>query len=492
MKNFIILLFASFALFAAHAQDAKPRPNIVVFLVDDMGLMDTSVPFLTDKQGKPEKFPLNKWYRTPSMENLAKNGIRFSNFYAQSVCSPTRASIMSGQNATRHHTTTWINPESNNRGKFGPPDWNWKGLTKNTVTLAEVLREDGYRTIFVGKGHFGPNKSEGSEPLHLGFDVNIGGSSIGQPGSYLGDYGKGGNRAVPNLEKYYNTGTFLTEALTLEANKAVTEATQSDKPFFLYFSHYAVHAPFNADPRFINKYKEKSKNARSFATLIEGMDKSLGDLVSHLNELGVAENTLIFFLGDNGSDAPLGGKFDHASSAPLRGKKGTSYEGGMRVPFIAAWAKPNADSAVQKTWPIPHGVIREDCIGTVMDLFPTVLAATGTKNPGGHVIDGSNLQTLLSGKPDPDHDSAFLMHFPHDHNSSYFTSLRLGDWKLIYHYFDKNHYELYNLKNDPYENSNLAEKNPEQVKRLLTEMQKRLVAEDALYPVKDGKEFKPE
>ena len=161
-------------------------PNIIIFLVDDMGLMDTSVPFLTDAKGNFVKYPLNDYYITPNMEKLAAQGVRFTNFYAHSVCSPTRASILTGQNSARHRTTNWIRSESDNRTEFGPSNWNWRGLSKESVTLPRILQQAGYRTIHVGKAHFGPFGSEGEDPLNLGFDINIAGSSIGHPGSYYG------------------------------------------------------------------------------------------------------------------------------------------------------------------------------------------------------------------------------------------------------------------------------------------------------------------
>jgi len=142
---------------------AADRPNIVIFLVDDMGVMDTSVPFLTDSDGNAKRYPLNDHYRTPNMQRLADRGIRFNNFCAMSVCSPTRISIMTGMNAARHRTTNWINPDKDNAGPLGPPDWNWNGLRKNDVTLASLLQSQGYRTIHVGKGHFGPRDTEGEE-----------------------------------------------------------------------------------------------------------------------------------------------------------------------------------------------------------------------------------------------------------------------------------------------------------------------------------------
>ena len=298
-------LFASLAaLSAAATLAAQERPNIVVFLVDDMGLMDTSVPFITDRNGEPQRQPLNDWYRTPNMERLAAQGICFSTFYAQSVSSPSRTSIMTGQNAARHRTTNWINAESNNRDQFGPYEWNWQGLKADAQIYPAVLKAAGYKTIHVGKAHFGCKDSEGEDPTRLGFDVNIAGSSIGHPGSYHGENGYGWikgqrARAVPDLEQYHGTSTFLSDALTLEAEKEIDKAIAEGKPFYLNMAHYAVHAPFETDERFIGHYQnsDKPQQAKAFATLIEGMDKSLGDLLDKLEEAGVAENTLVIFLG---------------------------------------------------------------------------------------------------------------------------------------------------------------------------------------------------
>jgi len=495
MKN---LPFLSITLLLVSSALAAP-PNIVIMLVDDMGVMDTSVPFLTDENGQPKRYPLNDFYRTPNMERLAAGGIRFNNFCAMSVCSPTRISIQTGQNAARHHTTNWINPDKDNAGPQGPPDWNWRGLKKSDITLASLLQTQGYRTIHVGKGHFGPRQSEGENPANLGFDVNVGGSAIGQPGSYYGlsnFTGKGKTGAVntvPGLEKYQGKDIFLTEALTLEANAQIDEAVTTKKPFFLYFAQYAVHAPFNSDPRFAAHYLESGKPAaaQAFATLIEGMDKSLGDVLDHLNLLGVAENTLVLFLGDNGSDAPLGHEHAVACAAPLRGKKGSHYEGGMRVPFIAAWAKADPSNEWQKRLPIAAGTIQPQQ-AAVYDLFPTILALADVRAPAHHV-DGTRLDTLLTGKSDSHRTEKFLMHYPHaPHRSSYFTSYRNGAWKVVYHYFpsemsENARYQLYNLAEDPFEQSNLATSEPGELKRMMGELAAGLEAQNALYPLdKEG------
>lgn len=487
----VLLVFPA-AMHAAEAGSA--RPNIVVFLVDDMGVMDTSVPFLTDEAGAPKRYPLNDYYRTPNMERLAEGGIRFNNFYAMSVCSPTRISIMTGQNAARHRATNWINPDRNNSGPFGPPDWNWTGLKRHDVTLPRLLEKAGYRTIHVGKGHFGAREFAGADPKNLGFDVNVGGASFGAPGSYYGEdnYGLGTRRAssaVPHLEEYHGTETFLTEALTIEANARVTSAVRAGTPFYLYMSHYAVHAPFQSDPRFAANYEDSDKpeRAQAFATLIEGMDKSLGDILDHLDELGVSENTLIFFLGDNGTDAPLGHQHEVACAAPLRGKKGAHYEGGMRVPFIAAWAKA-ARNSHQKRLPIAAGMIQSQT-AAVSDLFPTILGLVDVDAPKNHVVDGTKLDTLLTGKPDTAREQTFLMHYPHaPHRSDYFTCYRRGDWKVIYHYYpseasEGSHYQLYNLADDPFEQNNLAASEPNQLRVMMQGLAAGLEQHDALYPV---------
>lgn len=495
MKTLRILfvLLTLHGLCVNHAACAE-QPNIVVFLVDDMGVMDTSVPFLTDAAGGAKRYPLNNYYRTPNMERLAAEGIRFNNFYAMSVCSPTRISIMTGQNAARHHATNWINPDKNNGGPMGPPDWNWQGLTESDVTLPRLLQKAGYRTIHVGKGHFGARAFAGAEPKNLGFDVNVGGASFGAPGSYYGqqNYGLGTSRAssaVPHLKKYHGTETFLTEALTIEANSQVAAAVKSERPFFLYMSHYAVHAPFHSDPRFAAHYKDSGKPApaQAFATLIEGMDKSLGDILDQLDALGVSENTLIFFLGDNGSDAPLGHQHAVACAAPLRGKKGAHYEGGMRVPFIAAWAKP-ADNALQQRLPIAAGTIQRQ-IAAVYDLFPTILRIADARSPDQHTVDGTRLDTLLTGKPDRSHEQAFLMHYPHaPHRSDYFTCYRRGDWKVIYHYYpsqasDGSHYQLFNLADDPFEQSDLAASKPDRLHGMMRGLIASMERHNALYPL---------
>ena len=481
---------------------ADEKPNIVLFLVDDMGLMDTSVPMLADEHGKAVPHPLNAWYRTPNMERLAAQGIRFSQFYAHTVCSPTRVSLMTGQNSARHRTTQFIGPDGKNTGAKGPPDWNWSGLETGDVTLPGLLQEAGYRTIHVGKAHFGPVGHVGEDPSRLGFDVNVAGCAYGQPGSYYGMDGYGNlnpkrkKRAVPGLEKYHKTETFLTEALTIEAKARVDEALELEKPFFLYLSHYAVHSPFQSDARFAENYagSDKGRAGEAFATLVEGIDKSLGDLMAHLRERKVADSTLILFMGDNGTAAPIGGADVIKAAAPLRGKKASCWEGGTRVPFMAAWAKPRSDYSLQQKLPIRAGGIQTG-MGVCYDLFPTIVKLAGAKTPDGHVIDGHDLGPLLRGETGK-RPEVFLSHFPHRHATSYFTTYRDGDWKLIYRYFPdvekgEKRYGLYHLGEDPSESKDLSADAPDRVKLLSQSMIRSLERMDALYPMVDGREQPP-
>ena len=498
-KPLLVLLFLPWAAFLAAADE---KPNIVLFLVDDMGLMDTSVPMLADEGGDAVPQALNTWYRTPNMERLAAQGIRFSQFYAHTVCSPTRISLMTGQNSARHRTTQFIGPDGKNTGAKGPPDWNWAGLDADDVTLPRLLQEVGYRTIHVGKAHFGPVGHEGEDPSKLGFDVNVAGCAYGQPGSYYGTDGYGNlnpkrkKRAVPGLEKYHKTETFLTEALTVEAKARVDEALVMEMPFFLYLSHYAVHSPFQSDSRFAEHYtgSDKGRAGEAFATLVEGIDKSLGDLMEHLKERKVADRTLILFMGDNGTAAPIGGTDAIKAAAPLRGKKASCWEGGTRVPFMAAWAEPRSSHLLQQKLPIQAGSI-ETRMAVCYDLFPTIASLAEAKRPERHVVDGHDLGALLRGEVG-NRPEVFLSHFPHRHASSYFTTYREGDWKLLYRYFpetskQEKHHALFHLGNDPSESHDLAERHPNEVKRLVASMIRVLDDMGALFPVVNGQAVRP-
>jgi arylsulfatase A-like enzyme len=478
----LVLLFC-LAAAAATAQEpaASPRPNIVFFLVDDMGWQDTSVPFLHDAAGEPVVTPLNRLYRTPNMVALAERGMKFTNAYAMPVCTPSRNCWVTGLNSARHHVTNWTNldgtdtTQNTTRSHRSPAGWLKNGLPRNRVTLPSLLQSAGYRTIHAGKAHFG-SSAYARDPKNFGFDLNIAGSNIGHPGSYTGDYGKDGDRPVPGLADHHHSGTFLTDAITLETNKAIAAAVAEKIPFFAYVSHYAVHAPFQIDQRFAANYPGLEGGRLGYATLLEGMDQSLGDLMAKLEQLGVAENTLIVFMSDNGGDAPSPDV--NQSNAPLRHKKGSKYEGGVRVPLIVAWARPDPTHPAQASLPIPTAS-REDDLVAIFDLFPTFAKVAGI--PVASNIDGVDLSPYLRGEPGNHRPQELLIHFPHDHRSTYFTIFREGPWKLIHNYADSS-YELYNLESDLSETHDLAAKETDRTLAMATRMGDALKDAGAQWP----------
>ena len=479
---------------AQHIRPQKKRPNIVLFLVDDMGWQDTSVPFHT------EVTDFNRRYHTPHMEQLAKAGMKFTQAYACSVCSPTRVSLMTGLNAARHRVTNWTlrKNASNDRGhpQLSFPLWNVNGLspepdierTVQAKALPAYLSEAGYRTIHVGKAHFGAIGTPGSDPRNVGFDVNIAGHAAGGPGSFLGKQNfsavwRKGDRVwdVPGLESYHGKDIFLTEALTIEANKAVDQAVTDGKPFFLYMSHYSVHVPFATDSRFYQKYRDEGLNHTEamYAAMVEGMDKSLGDILSNVERHGLSDETIVLFMSDNGglSAHGRGGK-PHTHNKPLSSGKGSAHEGGVRVPMIVSW--PGVTEA--------GSVCRQPVI--IEDFFPTVLEMAGVSSVEqlGGVVDGQSFVKLLRGDKDQAReDRPLVWHFPNNWGPKGpgigpSSAIRLGDWKLIY-YHQSQQYELFNLAEDLGEETNLVEQQPEVRDRLAGELAKYLVSVEAQMPI---------
>ncbi|MFM1941933.1 MAG: hypothetical protein RI897_915 [Verrucomicrobiota bacterium] len=460
------------------------RPNLVFFLVDDMGWQETSVAFHS------EATPLNRRYRTPNMERLAREGMKFTQAYASAVCSPSRVSALTGMNVARHGVTNWTlrkdaSPD-NASDDFSPPNWNVNGVapaegvsrTVVATPLPELLREAGYATIHVGKAHFGALGTPGEDPLNLGFDVNIAGHCAGGPGSYWGE--KNYSAAwrtdppdriwdVPGLDAYHGTGTYLTEALTREAIKAVESVVEERKPFYLYLSHYAVHAPWERDSRFYEKYVDAglSPFEATLASMIEGMDKSLGDVLGALERLGVADNTMIVFMSDNGSPSQC------PRNLPLRGHKLTPYEGGIREPMLVWW--PGRVRA--------GGVCSVPVI--IEDLFPTLLEVAGVEWEGRvrQVVDGKSIVPLLTGEgAGVQADRDFIWHFPHLYSGQGpFSAIRRGDRKLIFHHVDRR-VELFDLQVDLSEQHNLAKVNPEFAAALCQRLGERLAERGALMP----------
>ncbi|MCP5534170.1 MAG: sulfatase [Akkermansiaceae bacterium] len=459
---------------------AAPKPNILFFLVDDMGWQETSVPF------GPETTPLNRDYRTPNMERLAGDGVLFTNAYACAICSPTRVSLMTGMNAARHGVTCWTlrkdtSPERNDK-QFDACEWPLNGLqppgskvprSVEANTLPHHLREAGYRTIHVGKAHFGAKDTPGADPKNLGFDVNIAGSYMGGPGSYHGDKNfsaawRGGGRIwdVPGLDKYHGQEINLTEALTREAIAELERTVKAgDQPFYLYMSHYTVHAPWEPDRRFIDSYKGKKRfpgQKATLASMVESMDHSLGDLLDALDRLGVADDTIVVFMSDNGSPSQC------PRNLPLRGHKISGYEGGNRVPMIVHI--PGATK----------GTKRCDAPVVIEDVFPTFLQWAGVQDIPDN--DGVSFDGMVRDPSAPRGDRPLFWHYPNFYDQPPFSSVRLGDLKLIYWHVDRR-IELFDLRNDLSETKNLAAERPDDVKRLARLLCDHLRKSKALMPV---------
>ena len=487
---FIVLLYSCQP---SNKKEEKDRPNIIVFLVDDMGWQDTSVPFW-DKET-----PFNQRYQTPNMERLASEGMKFTQAYATPVCTPTRVSLMTGMNAARHRVTNWtsardeIHGMEKNHSSLEFPIWNMNGLSpvagiKQAVyatPLPELLKIAGYYTVHVGKAHFGARGTIGENPINLGFKVNIGGTGAGQPGSYLGteNYGNGIKKlkpwAVPNLNEYFGKDIFLTEALTLEAIKAMDTALANKKPFFLYMAHYAVHTPIMSDDRFLQKYLEVGLDSTEakYASMIEGMDKSLGDIMDYLTERNVDKNTIILFMSDNGGlSAVARGGEKHTHNKPLASGKGSVYEGGIREPMIVKWPEEVKPNSVSEEYLI------------VEDFYPTILEMAGiTKVETVQEIDGISFLPLLKEENIKDNERPLFWHYPNEWGPSgpgigASSVVRKGDWKLIYYHIDER-MELFDLKEDIGEQLDLVASNPEKVRELATVLSDYLQEVNAQMPI---------
>lgn len=476
--------------------EAPQRPNIVFFFVDDMGWQDTSVPF----HGEPT--PFNRRYRTPQMERLAAGGVKFTQAYACSVCSPSRVSLMTGMNAARHRVTNWTlrKDATNDRrhARLSFPDWNVNGLSPvagieravHARPLPEILRGAGYRTIHAGKAHFGAIGTPGEDPRNLGFDVNIGGHAAGGPGSFLGTQNfsaqwRGGDRVwdVPGLESYHGKEIFLTEALTIEALAAVDGAVADGEPFFLYLSHYAVHVPFAEDSRFYRAYRDRGLDHTEamYAAMVEGMDKSLGDVLDRLDHHGIADSTVVFFFSDNGGLSAHGrGGEPHTHNLPLSSGKGSAHEGGVRVPLLVRWPGVTVPGSACETPVI------------VEDLFPTLLEIARVDPPEAQPsgpIDGRSFTRLLRGDSDPGwSERPLVWHFPNNWGPrgpgiGPSSAIRMGDWKLIHYYDPGRPTELFDLGEDIGETRNLAEEKPEIRARLLGSLAHYLAEAGAQFPI---------
>lgn len=506
MKKFLLASGAALAGTMAAIAQTSEKPNIILFLVDDMGWQETSVPFYKDTTA------LNHRYRTPNMERMAKMGVKFTQAYASAISSPSRCSLMTGMNPARHRVTNWTlqydHTNDASGGRLKMPDWNYNGLQPDTVTsardlkntalataLPQLLKNNGYYTIHCGKAHWGASGTAGENPEAFGFDVNIAGGANGAPGSYLAqdNYGSGLFH-VQGLEKYYAKGTFLTDALTQEAMLAMDVPIEKKQPFYLYMSHYAIHAPYNPDSRFTSNYKQPNgqgvydeqlqanlnNQEINHAALIEGMDESLGKIMDYLEARPeVAKNTILLFMSDNGGQAVSvrQGRANYDQSYPARAGKGSAYEGGIHEPMMVYW--PGVTQG---------GTENANRVG-IEDFFPTILEMAGAKDyKCSQTVDGKSFVDVIR-NPQLHRERTLVWHFPNrwgesqDRAEGYgsYSAIMKGDYHLIYFWANQER-RLYNVKEDIGERNNLAKAMPELTMSLAQELTDSLISYGAQRP----------
>ena len=412
---------------SAKPQAASGRPNIIFILADDLGWWDVNC------YG-------HRFHETPGIDRLAAGGMRFTDAYAACpVCSPTRASVMTGKYPARLGLTDWIPGMGNsNRRKLLMPGFT-KRLGLEEVTIAEALKSAGYVTGAVGKWHLGP---KGFWPENQGFDVNVGGNHTGTP---AGGYFLPNRMTLKNMKK----GDYLTDRLTSEGI-AFVEANRA-RPFFLYQSYHSVHTPIQAKADYVAKYKAKAspdgkKYHPTYAGMVQSLDEGVGRIMKALDTLNLAERTVVFFMSDNGGLRPV------TPVAPLRAGKGHIYEGGIREPMIVrypALVKPATTCSV----PVSS-----------VDFFPTILDLAGVKHT--HKVDGVSIAPLLKGGKALDRKAIFW-HYPHysPQGGRPASAVRAGNYKLV-RLYEGNVIELYDLQADIAETTNLAEKLPDKAAEL--------------------------
>ena len=450
--NYPLSLICCLLLFFSCERPPLP-PNVVFILVDDLGWTDLGSYGST-------------FYETPNLDQFANKNLRFTNAYAAaSICSPTRAAIMTGRHPVRVDITDWIaGLDPQNRPLLGPQDRNELALEEKT--LAEYMSESGHKTFFAGKWHLG---SEGFFPKDQGFHINKGGHEKGTPpGGYYVPYKN------PKLSDGPQ-GEYLTDRLTDESIVFLEE--NKDSPFFLFLSFYTVHTPIQANKKHIAKFESKALTLEidttsltlaegegrtltqqvnpDYASMVYAMDENVGRLLDKLSELDLDDNTIVIFTSDNGglSTLPPRWKLAPTSVKPLRAGKGWLYEGGIRVPLIMK--VPGITEA---------GIVNTPVVS--QDLFPTILSLTGVSPNPDIPMDGKDLSALLHGETSQIRDT-LIWHYPHYHGSEWKpgAAIRVGDWKLLEFYEDQR-VELYHLKEDIGEATDLSVQEPQKVKAL--------------------------
>ncbi len=439
-------LAAAYCVFGAVAIAAVgAKPNIVLILADDLGWSDLGC-YGADL------------HETPRLDRLARESVRFTQAYGMSVCSPTRAMLLTGKHAARLGITVWIEASlEKNTSRRMLDGRSRHDLPHAETTLAARLREAGYFTALVGKWHLG---DANHYPETHGFDVNIGGTHWGAPQTYWWPYRGTGQfgaeyRYVPHLE-FGQPGEYLTDRLTDEALQVIDRA--AGRPFFLYLAHHAPHTPIEAKPADVKHFTAKLRPGLHhqnavYAAMVKSVDDSVGRVLDHLRTRGLADNTIVIFTSDNGGyigvDRKAGQTVPVTNNAPLRSGKGSLYEGGIRVPLFVHWPGVAARGAE-----CPEPV-------TLADLFPTLLSAgTAEATRAATVADGMDLAPLLKNPDGRLERDALFFHFPHYYaTTAPVSAVRAGDWKLL-EYFEHGRLELFNLKADPSEQTNRAAEEP--------------------------------
>lgn len=444
MKSFLVLFLISLSIASA----AGRPPNILFILADDMGWADLGC-YGADL------------HETPRIDAFAKEAVRFTNAYAMSVCSPTRSTLMTGKHAARLHFTIWSEGAQqggpkNRKLREAPAIWN---LPHTETTIAKHLHGAGYLTAMVGKWHLGDWEHY---PEAHGFDINIGGTNWGAPQTFWWPYSGSGRfgaefRYVPHLE-LGKPGEYLTDRLTDEAMKVIDHA--GAQPFFIYLAHHAVHTPIEAKEDDVKYFDAKLRPDMHhqhgvYAAMTKNLDDNVGRVLDHLKERGLDKNTLVIFASDNGgyvgNDKAGGRTMPVTNNTPLRSGKGSLYEGGVRIPLLIRW--PGVSQA---------GTTCDEPVVT-MDLFNTLLNAAGLPT---EASDGIDLSPLLNSPDAKLPRDALFFHYPHYyHTTTPVSAIRSRDWKLL-EYFEDGHVELYNLKDDPGEQHDLAKENPDKVNAL--------------------------
>lgn len=444
IRRFGFWFFSLLLIGAPVGASAAEKLNVVLILADDLGWADLGC------YG-------SKYHRTPHLDRLASEGMKFNEGYAACpVCSPTRAALMTGKYPARLNLTDWL-PGRGDRPdqKLLRPKINQQ-LPLDEVTLAESLKAAGYVTGHIGKWHLG---GTGFGPRDQGFDFNIGGDHTGTPLSYFAPYlvkRDGKEIVMPGLENA-PAGEYLTDRYALEAEKFI-EANQS-KPFFLYLPHNAVHTPMKAKAELVAQYEGQLTFGKQsnpiYAAMLQSLDEAVGRVLAKLEALKIADRTLVIFTSDNGGLATLEGPNTPATiNSPQREGKGWLYEGGIRVPLIVKWPGVTKPGSTTDSMVASH------------DIFATVIEACGAKAPDG--IDGKSFSNVLKDSKATARNELFW-HYPHYANQGGKpgAAIREGNFKLI-EFYENGRRELFDVKQG--ENSNLAESKKDVVERLAAKL----------------------